>query len=155
MSESTSTPPAAYRATPQYRALVNLLQETRKGVRASGLDRGLAELMNLLSSSINGCQECWKVHAEEAQRRGVEKEKIDALHYMDANAAVNFEKFSDAERAALALTTALTQPGSSDVAGAFAAAREHFSAAEVEAMEWLIVSINSFNRVTIAHEEEH
>ena len=144
----------AYRTAPQYKSLVSMLKTVRAGIRDSGLDRGTAELMNLLSSSINGCEECWATHAREARKLGVDEQKMQILQYMEPRAAIRHESFSAEEQAALLLAYAFTVPASGLLPEAFQEAAQHFSAEQLTAMEWLAISINSFNRITIAHEDD-
>lgn len=144
----------AYRKTAQYRALIELLKSVRAGIRDSGLDKGTAELMNLLASSINGCEECWETHAREARRRGVSEQKMQIVQYVEPSTAVRDEVFSAAEQAALFFAYALTEPARGLIPEAYTQVEKHFSAEQVSAMEWLVVAINSFNRITIAHEND-
>lgn len=76
---------------------------------------------------------------------GVDELKIDLLPaWRDA------QIYSEQERVALALAEALTCPHELDLARAQAAASACFSTEALAALEWVIVVINSFNRVSIA-----
>lgn len=139
-----------------YKALVGLLRQIRLANREANLDPDLTELANVRASQINGCVACLSVHAEEARRAGVAQWKLDVLAgWRGAH------DFSPAERAVLELTEVLTEPGrhggvgvkaegKTPVMTAIAAAQEHFSAEQIAALEWSIVTINAFNRVSIA-----
>ncbi|MBF0582201.1 carboxymuconolactone decarboxylase family protein [Corynebacterium sp. ED61] len=152
MSSDSAVP--AYRTTTQYKALVNMLKTVRAGIRDSGLDKSTAELMNLLSSSINGCEACWVTHAREARRVGVDEQKMQILQYMEPRAAIRHEVFSASEQAALYFAFAFTVPAEDLISEARREASRYFSSEQLTAMEWLTIAINSFNRITIAHEDD-
>ena len=87
------------------------------------------------------------VASRQASREaGVSQERLDLLpawHELDA--------FGDPERAALRLAETLTRLDDGDErAAATAAATDHFSDEQLSALEWTIVLINAFNRVSIA-----
>ncbi len=152
MSSDSAVP--AYRTTTQYKALVNMLKTVRAGIRDSSLDKSTAELMNLLSSSINGCEDCWATHSREARRLGVDEQKMQILQYMEPRAAMRHEVFSASEQAALFFTFAFTVPAEGFISEARREATQYFSSEQLTAMEWLTIAINSFNRITIAHEDD-
>ena len=131
-----------------------MLKTVRAGIRDSGLDKSIAELMNLLSSSINGCEECWDTHAREARRVGVDEHKIQILQYMEPRAAMRHEVFSASEQSALFFTFAFTVPAEGLIPQAIQHAAQFYSREQLTAMEWLTIAINSFNRITIAHEDD-
>src|SRR5215203_3917683 len=62
------------------------------------------ELVHLRASQINGCSVCVDMHAKAARRAGESEERIFAVA-----AWRETPYFSDAERAVLALTEALTR----------------------------------------------
>jgi AhpD family alkylhydroperoxidase len=84
-------------ATPAIQAL---LQATRKG----GVPQNVLELVHLRASQINGCSFCVDSGARSAKRAGESDERIFAVA-----AWREAPYFSDAERAALALTEAVTR----------------------------------------------
>ncbi|MFG1417885.1 carboxymuconolactone decarboxylase family protein [Xanthobacter sp. V0B-10] len=117
-----------------------------KAVDASGLDKGLTELVKLRASQINGCAFCLKFHLGVARKAGVPQEKLDLLAaWHDAGL------FSARERAALAYAEALTvlegEVASDD---AWAALREEFSENEALHLTVAIATINAWNRIGIA-----
>ncbi len=85
------------RAAPEaYRALAAL-------TRASTLDHGLAELVKVRISQVNGCAYCVDLHIRLALKAGEHQRRLDALAtWREA------PFFTDGERAALALAEALT-----------------------------------------------
>ena len=79
-----------------HRALVALSKSVE-------LDSTLRELVNLRASIVNGCAYCIDTHTKEARRAGESEQRLYALAaWRDA------PLFSDRERAALALTDAIT-----------------------------------------------
>ncbi|HEX2040969.1 MAG TPA: carboxymuconolactone decarboxylase family protein [Acidimicrobiales bacterium] len=92
-----------YAAWPEgYRAWYQL----SKTVYASGLDTKLLNLVMLRASQINGCAYCLELHAREAREAGEEQRRLDTLAgWRDV------PWFHEAERAALALTEAVTRLG--------------------------------------------
>jgi len=115
-------------------------------VDKSGLEPALIDLVKLRSSQINGCAYCLNMHFQEAQARG---ESDQRLFLLDAWREAPF--YSDRERAALAWTEAVTLITNGHVPDeVFAEAREHFSEAELANLTLAVVSINGWNRFSIA-----
>ena len=79
-----------------YRALAAL-------TRASTLDHGLAELVKVRASQINGCAYCVDLHVGLALKAGERQRRLHALAVWHDSPF-----FTERERAALALTEALT-----------------------------------------------
>ena len=50
-----------------------------KAVEASGLERGLLELVKLRSSQLNGCAFLLQMHATDARKMGMSEEKMQLL----------------------------------------------------------------------------
>ncbi len=121
-----------------YRALAAL-------TRASTLDHGLAELMKVRASQINGCAYCVDLHVGIALKAGEHPRRLHALATWRESPF-----FSDRERAALALTEALTRmdEGLSEAVGA--AVGEHFDEPERGQLVVVIAGINAWNRVMTA-----
>src|ERR687883_523047 len=70
------------------------------------------ELVHLRASQINGCSVCVDMHAKAARRSGESEERVFAVA-----AWRETPYFTDAERAALALTESLTRPCQGPLAG--------------------------------------
>ena len=81
-------------------ALMSLANVTRKG----GVSDRTLELVNLRASQINGCSVCVDGHPRLAKRAGETDERLFAV-----SAWRDTPYFNEAERAALALTEALTR----------------------------------------------
>ena len=82
-----------------YSAMIQLEQ----AVRGLGLEPSLYELVKIRASQINGCAFCIDMHTKDARAHGETEQRIYAL---DAWRETPF--FSSRERAALALTEAVT-----------------------------------------------
>lgn len=133
-------------ARPAYDAL-DAFARTVGGIAAeAGIGDRLAELALLHSSQLNGCAYCVRVHVERATAAGVTADEIAQLATWRESGV-----FDERERAALELAEAyvhISDEGVSDelydhVGGVF-------SEEEYVGLSWLLISINAFNRLTIA-----
>jgi AhpD family alkylhydroperoxidase len=107
-----------------------------------------AELVHLRASQINGCSVCVDMHAKALRKAGESEERVFAVA-----AWRETPYFSDAERAALALTESLTRLA--DRADAvpddvWDAAAEHFDEVQLGALVLDIAVINVWNRLNVA-----
>ncbi|MCX4403445.1 carboxymuconolactone decarboxylase family protein [Streptomyces sp. NPDC059837] len=128
-----------------YHALVQTSEAVRATAADVGLDRTLVELINLRVSQINGCAYCLNAHTRAALRAGETVQRLGVLA-----AWRDTELFTPAERAALALAEATTEP--TDAAAqesAWAAARDALTDDQISAVIWVAITINAFNRVSI------
>jgi AhpD family alkylhydroperoxidase len=124
-----------------YRAYVKL----DGAVARSALPDALQELVRIRASMINGCAYCVDMHTRDAQKAGEELPRLFAV-----SAWRESPLFDDRERAAFALTDAVTRI--SDPAGlddAYEEAAEHFSGEELAALLYTIVTINGWNRLAV------
>jgi len=126
---------------------MDALQAVSKSVSRAKLPINRA-LVHLRASQINGCGVCVDMHAREARKSGESEERVWAVA-----AWRETRYFSDAERAALALTEALTRMAdrsdqvSDDV---WNAAAEHFDETQLGALVLDIASVNVWNRLNVA-----
>ena len=137
---------------PTYKAFTERAPEIYAGlaaltraVDASGLDKGLTELVKLRASQINGCAFCLKFHLGVARKAGVPQEKLDLLAaWRDAGL------FSARERAALVYAEAMTElePGAASD-DAWASLRAEFSEDEALHLTVTVAGINAWNRIAI------
>lgn len=142
----TAERPYLDRTHPQiYAAMVTVAGLCGDAARAAGLDRGLVELVEARASQINGCVTCLSIHLPAARAAGVDELRLDLLPAWREAAC-----YSPLERAALALTEALTLPGRHDLADAQREAAQVMGTEAVSALEWVVTVINAFNRVSIA-----
>ena len=127
-----------------YKALMALHAATEK----AGVPAKTFELMHLRASQINGCAVCLEMHVQNAR-------KLDESDVRLATVAAWRESsyFSDAERAALALTEALTRvadrvdPVPDDL---WNEAARHYDETQLSALLLSIAQINVWNRLNIA-----
>ena len=109
------------------------------------------ELVHLRASQINGCSVCVDMHAKALRKAGESEEKVFAVA-----AWRETPYFSDAERAALALTEALTRIADrpEPVPDAiWEAAAEHFDETQLGALVLDIGVINLWNRLNVATQQ--
>jgi AhpD family alkylhydroperoxidase len=106
------------------------------------------ELVHLRASQINGCSVCVDMHAKGARAAGESEERVFAVGaWRDAPC------FTDAERAALALTEAVTRiadRGETVPDEVWEAAAEHFDEVQLGALVLDIATINLWNRLNVA-----
>ncbi|MFE7273406.1 carboxymuconolactone decarboxylase family protein [Streptomyces sp. NPDC057623] len=116
-------------------------------IRESPLPVALQELVELRASQINGCGWCVDVHTKEAALAG---ESPVRLHLVAAWRESTV--FTDAERAALALTEEGTRladahHGVSDET--WAQVRKHYDDDQIAALVSLVAMINAANRLGV------
>ncbi|GLY54076.1 carboxymuconolactone decarboxylase family protein [Lentzea sp. NBRC 102530] len=111
----------------------------------STLPKSVIELVSLRASQINGCGLCLDMHVKEAIANGEDPLRLHLVAGWRETTV-----FTDAERAALALTeegTLLTPQGTSDET--WEAVRKHFDDEETVALVCLIGLINAANRLNV------
>lgn len=129
-----------------YKQLVRSAVASREVSTEAGLSEGILELVNVRVSQINGCAACLATHVPAARKAGVSQRRLDLLP-----AWRELDEFGERERAALRVAESLTRlDDAEERAAAIAAASEHFDEDQLAALEWTIVLINAFNRVSIA-----
>lgn len=113
---------------------------------AANVDPTLFELVKLRASYINGCAFCIDMHAHDALKNG---ESLQRLFLVAAwREAEDF--FTTRERAALALTDAITRLGDHGVPDeVWQNASAHFEEKELADVTTAIVTINAWNRFVI------
>lgn len=110
---------------------------------AGSLDPGLAHLVEIRASQLNGCANCLNMHTAEARAQGETEQRIYLL-----SAWREAPCYSERERAALAWTDALTT-FSPDLASAREALQAHFSEEEQVKLTLMINVINGWNRLAV------
>jgi AhpD family alkylhydroperoxidase len=125
-------------STAAYRAMIALDD-------AIELDPQLGELVRLRASILNGCAYCVDMHTKDARAGGETEQRLYAVA-----AWTEAPFFDDRERAALALTDAVTLVHDGHVPrGVYEAAAEQFDEAELAQLIWTIVAINAWNRIAV------
>ncbi|HWF07318.1 MAG TPA: carboxymuconolactone decarboxylase family protein [Bryobacteraceae bacterium] len=128
---------------PAYQAMLGLEMFIRK---SSKLEAPLIELVKMRASQINGCAFCLDMHSKDARAAGETEQRLYTL-----NAWRETPFFSDRERAALAWTEAVTLVAVDHVPDAvYEEARAQFSEEELVNLTLAIVTINGWNRMSIA-----
>jgi len=126
--------------------LVDKLTALSMTVRRGSLGDRLLDLVNIRASQINGCAFCVDMHNKEAALHGEGELRLHHLAIWPESTL-----FSPRERAALAWTEAVTRLGHDAVPDAtFAAAREHFDEASLVELTFAVMTINAWNRMSIA-----
>ncbi|SHI03820.1 carboxymuconolactone decarboxylase family protein [Streptomyces sp. 3214.6] len=106
----------------------------------------LLELIRIRASQLNGCAFCLDMHTKDARAADETEQRIYAL-----NAWRETPFFSERERAALALTEAVTFVADGHVPDdVYAEAAAVFDEAQVAALIWAATVINAYNRIAIA-----
>src|SRR5208283_3232913 len=114
-------------------------------LRKSTLEAGLRELVKLRVSQINRCAYCIIYHRRDALKLGVTERKIHLL-----NAWQEASEFSDRERAALAWAEAVALFSAHHLPDeVYAEAAGVFSEQELVDLNVAVMSINSWNRLSI------
>jgi AhpD family alkylhydroperoxidase len=146
VTETTKTPAKArldlYTPWPEgYRAM----RTFDRAVAECSLEGSLLTLIKQRASQINGCAYCLDMHAKEARAAGEDQQRLDVL-----GAWREVDLFSERERAALALTEAITLVADGHVPDDVVdAARPHFSERELAELVFMVVVINAWNRIAI------
>ena len=123
------------------RAMFTLSSET-----AARLDHRLFELVKIRASQINGCAYCIDMHTKDARQAGETEQRIYVL-----NAWRETPFFTDRERAALEWTEAVTRVGDTHVPDdLYERVAAHFDEAELVALTFGVIVINSWNRLSIS-----
>lgn len=133
-------------ARPAYDALEAFSQTVGTLATAAGIDDRLKEIALIHASQLNGCAYCVRVHVDRAVAAGLSADEIAQIAVWRESGV-----FTARERAALELTEAhvfIHEDGISDEVydhvGGILTEQEYV------ALSWLLVSINAFNRITIA-----
>jgi AhpD family alkylhydroperoxidase len=110
------------------------------------LDPVLRELVKLRASILNGCAYCIDMHTKDARKAGETEQRLYAVA-----AWHEAPFFSERERAALALTDAVTLVAGTHVpAEIYEEAASHFDTEQLAQLIWQIAAINVWNRVAMA-----
>jgi AhpD family alkylhydroperoxidase len=132
-----------YKTSPElYDAMMAL-----SNAAAKDLDAELGELIKIRASQINHCAFCLDMHTRDARKYGVGEQKLDVLAAWREAGAM----FTERERAALALTEAITELGDGHVPDdVYARAAAVFSERELGQVIAMAVTINAWNRINVS-----
>jgi len=116
-----------------------------KYLAKSTVEQKLLHLVELRASQINGCAFCIDMHSKDLRHEGDTEQR---LYLLDAWRESPF--YTDRERAALALTEAVTLIAEGHVPDeVFDEARKQFSEDELIDLTLAISAVNSWNRLNI------
>jgi AhpD family alkylhydroperoxidase len=120
-------------------------------VRGRGLDKRLYELIKIRTSQLNGCAYCLDMHHHDARAGGEDQRRLDVLPaWREAP-----ELYTDRERAAFALTEAVTLIGDDGVPDdVWAQAQHQFDDAEMVHLLMAIATINVWNRLAVSTRQQ-
>jgi AhpD family alkylhydroperoxidase len=124
------------------------LQQLGAAARTAGVPATTLHLIEVRASQINGCSVCLDMHSRELKAAGEPDERIFMV-----GAWREAPYFSDAERAALALTEAATRladrsdPIPDEV---WEQAARHYDESQLAGLVLAIASINAWNRINAA-----
>lgn len=143
MSTDTQVPttarlnPLDYAGAP-YAALIRVEERI-------ALDETVRHLVKLRASILNGCAFCLDMHWTHAREGGESETRLAQVATWDESPF-----FTPRERAALALTDAITHVGETRVPDdVWAAAEAQFDAAELSHLVVQIAMINAWNRLAV------
>lgn len=133
-------------ARPAYDALEAFSQTVGEIAAEAGIDARMKEIALVHASQLNGCAYCVRIHVDRAVAAGLTADEIAQIATWRESGV-----FTARERAALELAECyvyIHEDGIPDevydhVGGIL-------SEPEYVALSWLLVSINAFNRITIA-----
>lgn len=124
------------------------LNAVEEYVNGSAIPRGLLELVRIRASQINGCAVCIDMHSRKARSVGESDERLWSVA-----AWRDTPFFTEAERAALALTEAITRIADNSAGvpdDSWDEAADHFEDADLAALVTAIASVNAWNRINVA-----
>jgi len=124
------------------------LQKLSAVARHSGIPASTLYLIEVRASQINGCSVCLDMHSRELKATGASDERVFMV-----GAWREAPYFSEAERAALALTEAVTRladrtdPVPDEV---WEEAARHYDESQLAGLVLAIAGINAWNRINAA-----
>ncbi|GAA4487267.1 carboxymuconolactone decarboxylase family protein [Microbacterium panaciterrae] len=137
------------KASPEAWKAASAYSETVAGVAAAaGLTTVEAEFIKVRASQLNACAFCLDLHCRETRDAGVTQQKLDLLPAWRESTL-----YSEREKAVLAIAEAATLlPLTEESEGDLAAARGVLGDETFAAAEWVALTINMFNRLSILSE---
>lgn len=110
-----------------------------------GLDPVLLELVQIRASQINRCAYCIDYHTSDARKAGETEERIYQLSAWEESSL-----YTEKERAALALTEAITLLPQGVPDEVYDEAAKHFDEKELAQLIALIFTVNTWNRMNVS-----
>ena len=124
------------------------LQALSKSLQSGGVPQQTLEMVHLRASQINGCSVCVDLHHRLLKAKGESDERAYSVA-----AWRDFPGFTEAERAALALTEAVTRlsdrpdPVTDEI---WAEAARHYDEKQLATLVLAIAAVNVWNRVNVS-----
>ena len=129
-----------------YKAMFELSKQASAAAAEAGLDPRLMELVKIRASQLNGCAFCLRMHTADAVKHGETADRLAVLPGWWES-----QYFSETEQAALQIAERVTligDPGHLRDRGVDPEAV--LDGKQIAAVTWLVVVINSWNRIAIA-----
>ena len=115
-------------------------------VKQSGLEHGLILLVKLRVAYMNGCAYCVDMHSTDARALGETEQRIYSVPVWHETPF-----YTPRERAAFTWAEVVTTLGPHGITDAdYEAARQEFDEADLVKLTMVIVTINGWNRLSIA-----
>jgi AhpD family alkylhydroperoxidase len=132
-----------YKVSPElYDAMMTLSTASAKDT-----DVTLGELIKIRASQINHCAFCLDMHVNDARKHGETEQRLALVAAWEEAG----DLFTERERAALALTEAITELHDGHVSDeVYSAAAQVFSERELGQVIAMAVTINAWNRINVA-----
>ena len=132
---------------PSYsKAMAHLDTTSTRELQRVGFPEGLAHLLRLRASQLNGCAYCVELHSTDAASTGESTQRINAVAIWNESPF-----FTERERAAFRFTEVVTRLAETHVpTEEYDAVAAAWSADEVGALVALIVTINAWNGLAVA-----
>lgn len=126
--------------------LIELNNSIKKAAADAGLDPLVLELCKIRASQLNGCAFCLDMHVQDARKLGETEQRIYLL-----NAWRETDRYSAQERAALALTDAMTKLSETqDVPDdVYEQATAALTEEQYTVIGWAVTVMNAFNRLNV------
>nr|WP_257004088.1 carboxymuconolactone decarboxylase family protein [Streptomyces sp. SA15] len=109
-----------------------------------GIDPVLLELVQIRASQINRCAYCIDYHTSDARKAGEAEERIYQLSAWEESSL-----YTSQERAALALTEAVTRLPEGVPDEVYDEAAQHFDEKQLAQLIALIFTVNAWNRMNV------
>jgi AhpD family alkylhydroperoxidase len=114
---------------------------------AKDVDPQLGELIKIRASQINHCAFCLDMHTRDARKHGISEQKLDVVAAWEEAG----DLFTEHERAALALTEAITNLADGGVPeDVYKRAAAVFTERELGQVIAMAVTINAWNRINVS-----
>ncbi|MFF3227646.1 carboxymuconolactone decarboxylase family protein [Nocardia suismassiliense] len=122
------------------------LNTASKVVNDSGLPAATYELVKIRASQINGCGYCTDMHTKDAAHAGETSVRLNLVAAWPESTV-----FTEAERAALALTEEATRIGDGRAVSdtVWQEVRKHYDDDQIAALIAAIAMINAWNRMNV------